>query len=94
MICEVTCRYSKNNELLLHETIKEPQLPKHDRGLGVTLRVTQCAGRISANTRPHQLRWGDWGDHAIVLNRITTLASMHTCPMSLIVGNKSRILLY
>ena len=22
-------------------------------------RVTHCAGRISANTRPHQLRWGD-----------------------------------
>ena len=26
--------------------------------------VTQCAGRVSANTRPHhdQLRWSDWGD--------------------------------
>ena len=23
-------------------------------------KVTHCAGRISANTRPHQLRWGDW----------------------------------
>ena len=22
-------------------------------------KVTQCAGRVSANTRPHQLRWGD-----------------------------------
>ena len=22
-------------------------------------KVTHCAGRISANTRPHQLRWGD-----------------------------------
>ena len=21
--------------------------------------VTHCAGRVSANTRPHQLRWGD-----------------------------------
>ena len=23
-------------------------------------KVTHCAGRISANIRPHQLRWGDW----------------------------------
>ena len=23
-------------------------------------KVTHCAGRVSANTRPHQLRWGDW----------------------------------
>ena len=23
-------------------------------------KATHCAGRISANTRPHQLRWGDW----------------------------------
>ena len=22
-------------------------------------KVTRCAGRVSANTRPHQLRWGD-----------------------------------
>ena len=22
-------------------------------------KVSHCAGRISANTRPHQLRWGD-----------------------------------
>ena len=22
-------------------------------------KVTYCAGRVSANTRPHQLRWGD-----------------------------------
>ena len=22
-------------------------------------KVTNCAGRVSANTRPHQLRWGD-----------------------------------
>ena len=22
--------------------------------------ITQCAGRVSANTRPLQLRWGDW----------------------------------
>ena len=27
-------------------------------GQGVT-KVTQCAGRVSANARPHQLRWGD-----------------------------------
>ena len=23
-------------------------------------KVTHCAGYISANTRPHQLHWGDW----------------------------------
>ena len=23
-------------------------------------KVTHCAGCVSANTRPHQLRWGDW----------------------------------
>ena len=45
----------------MHETIKEPQLPKHKRSLDVTLRVTWCTGRVSANTRPHQLRWGDSG---------------------------------
>ena len=44
-----------------HETIKEPQLPKHECGLDVTSRVTRCTGRVSANTRPHQLRWGDSG---------------------------------
>ena len=22
-------------------------------------KVTQCPGHVSANTRPHQLRWGD-----------------------------------
>ena len=22
-------------------------------------KVTHCAGRVSANTRPHQLQWGD-----------------------------------
>ena len=23
-------------------------------------KVTHCAGCVSANTRPHQLHWGDW----------------------------------
>ena len=23
-------------------------------------KVTHCAGHVSANTRPHQLCWGDW----------------------------------
>ena len=45
----------------VHETIKEPHLPKHERGLDVTLQVIRCAGRVSANTRPHQLHWGDLG---------------------------------
>ena len=43
---------------VIHETIKESQFPKHELGLDVTLRVTQCAGCISANTRTHQLHWG------------------------------------
>ena len=28
-------------------------------GLDVKMEVTQCAGHVSANTRCHQLRWGD-----------------------------------
>ena len=46
---------------MLHETIKEPQFPKYERDLDVILGVTWCAGRVSANTRPHQLCWGDSG---------------------------------
>ena len=23
-------------------------------------KVTHCVGHVTANTRPHQLRWGDW----------------------------------
>ena len=37
-----------------HETVKEPQLPRTR-----CYAVTQCAGRISVNTRLHQLHWGD-----------------------------------
>ena len=51
--------------MYVHETIKEPQLPKHEQGQDVTLRVTRCAGRVSANTRPPQLRWGDSGSVGI-----------------------------
>ena len=51
--------YGCHNYCCMYETIKEPQLPKHERGLDVTLRVTRCAGRVSANTRPHHLGWGD-----------------------------------
>ena len=58
---------------VVHETIKEPQLPKHKRGLDVILRVTRCTGHVSANTRPHQLHWGDsgsvgatWHTHATI----------------------------
>ena len=54
----------------VHETIKEPQLPKHERGLDVTLRVTRCAGRVSANTRPHQLRWGDSGSVGACMHEV------------------------
>ena len=44
--------------------INEPQLPWlrtaiYHTGLDVKMEVTQCAGRVSANTRRHQLRWGD-----------------------------------
>ena len=62
------CRHNNYYYTYTRETIKEPQLPKHERGLDVTLRVTQCAGRVSANTR---LRWDDsvslgatWHAHA------------------------------
>ena len=44
--------------------INEPQLPWlrtaiYHTGLDVKMEVTQCAGHISANTRHHQLCWGD-----------------------------------
>jgi len=26
----------------------------------ILCKVTHCTGHVSANTRPHQLRWGDW----------------------------------
>ena len=45
--------------------INEPQLPWlrtaiiYHTGLDVKMEVTRCAGRISANTRHHQLCWGD-----------------------------------
>ena len=44
--------------------INEPQLPWETAiiyhiGLDVKMKVTQCTGRVSANTRRHQLRWGD-----------------------------------
>ena len=52
-------------EIILYSTCtwnyQEPQLPKHECGLDVTFWVTRCAGRVSANTRPHQLSWGDSG---------------------------------
>ena len=27
--------------------------------IGLDIRVTHCAGHLSANARPHQLHWGD-----------------------------------
>ena len=50
-----------SNIQIVHKTIKEPQLPKHKCGLDVTLRVTRCTERVSTNTKPHQLHWGDSG---------------------------------
>ena len=67
-----TCTQQLGDYMKLRGSIKKLQLPKHERGLDVTLRVTRCAGHVSANTRPHQLRWGDsgsvgttWHAHAI-----------------------------
>ena len=56
-----SCMHTCTCTLCLHETIKELPLPEHERGLDVTLQVTRCAGHISADTRPHQLRCGDSG---------------------------------
>ena len=44
--------------------INEPQLPWlripiYHTGIDVKMEVTQCTGHIFANTRCHQLRWGD-----------------------------------
>ena len=46
--------------------INEPQLPWlqtaiYHTGQDVKMKVTQCAGRVSANTRLHQLHWSDPG---------------------------------
>ena len=67
------------------ETIKEPQLPKHERGLDVTLRVTRCAGRVSANTRPHQLRWGDSGSVGTTWHAHATRACVCVCMRACVV---------
>ena len=40
-------------------TIKEPHLPYKTKS-------PQCTGRVSANTRPHQLCWGDM--HNVMLS--------------------------
>ena len=37
---------TKDVDKTMNETIKEPQHPKHERGLDVTLQVTQCAGCV------------------------------------------------
>ena len=46
------------------DIISEPQLPGlqtaiYHMGLDVEKKVTQCAGHVYANTKLHQLRWGD-----------------------------------
>ena len=41
-------------------------------------KVTHCAGRVSANTRPHQLRWGDREmGTAISCTKCSQVAGMH-----------------
>ena len=41
-------------------------------------KVTYCAGRVSANTRPHQPHWGDqgWGLYNLKIV-VVTLGSVH-----------------
>ena len=66
-VLTVTTEIRKVMELYIHMymiRINEPQLPWlqtaiYHTGLDVKMEVTQCAGRVSANTRHHQLRWGD-----------------------------------
>ena len=41
-------------------------------------KVTHCAGRVSANTTPHQLRWGDREmGTAISCTKCSQVAGMH-----------------
>ena len=44
-------------------------------------KVTHCAGRVSANTRPHQLCWGDreMGTACYNIMRRMQSGGMHTC---------------
>ena len=74
----ITCMY------IVHETIKEPQLPKHEHGLNVTLPVTRCTGHVSANTRPHHLCWGDSGSvGAVVLSEFLHTVRCQSSPANL-----------
>ena len=45
----------------IHETISEQQLPRLRTAHRPTCQpvTDQCTGCVSANTRPHQLRWSD-----------------------------------
>ena len=45
-------------------------------------KVTHCAGRISANTRPHQLRWGDREMGAAIISCVecSQVAGLHAHP--------------
>ena len=63
----------------------EPQVPWlrtaiYHTGLDVKMEVTQCAGRVSANTRHHQLHWGDreWAYYMCTSITLTVLYSIPT----------------
>ena len=44
----------------IHENISEPQLPRLQTAPRPRCQpVTHCAGRVAANTRPHQLCWSN-----------------------------------
>ena len=53
---------------------------KWSSGLDVK-EVTQCTGCVSANTRPHQLRWGDrgvWASHTMHVQHRWLALGLHS----------------
>ena len=42
-------------------------------------KVTHCAGRVLANTRPHQLRWGDMHMLSVCLMHVFNIVDMVLC---------------
>ena len=45
--------------------------------LHTVCKVTHCTGRISANTRPHQLRWGDREMETVFTFRFITFIRLY-----------------
>ena len=64
----------------------EPQVPWlrtaiYHTGLDVKMEVTQCTGHVSANTRHHQLHWGD-REWAYYMCTSITLSVLYSIPTS------------